>query len=418
MENKVIFIDITPDNSAEYTENAGVMWEHNATVLKFNIDTAFVGDYRYYIEYRSLMGTKVRTEYLELNKSDNTVTYAIPVTMSSLKGIECYFNIVSLDGDGNTVQVIKPKKFCLSFDYSPDTDNELCKVNDFSINSLLEAIHLGTYKGDKGEKGDKGDKGDKGETGGISEEYAAQNFANAYKGVQSGASISLDDTSPVEHEIAVFVHSKNYFDALKLTVGSSNGGAYISQVSEDYFVVTTPSGYTSNGMVNTKLTLKELCPFLQSGKTYIISGETDSEEMKCIYLYGNSGSIKWGFNSTKIMTEDLLNSIVLVYGFNNASSSPLPEGTGDCKISNLQIEEGDTVTEYTTYIAPDSVTITIGADNYKPSADGTVSGVRSMTEMSFVSDTDGVIITVEYNKDLNKIIDRLTNAIISLGGSV
>ena len=387
-------------------------------VLKFNIDTAFVGDYRYYIEYRSLMGTKVRTEYLELNKSDNTVTYAIPVTMSSLKGIECYFNIVSLDGDGNTVQVIKPKKFCLSFDYSPDTDNELCKVNDFSINSLLEAIHLGTYKGDKGEKGDKGDKGDKGETGGISEEYAAQNFANAYKGVQSGASISLDDTSPVEHEIAVFVHSKNYFDALKLTVGSSNGGAYISQVSEDYFVVTTPSGYTSNGMVNTKLTLKELCPFLQSGKTYIISGETDSEEMKCIYLYGNSGSIKWGFNSTKIMTEDLLNSIVLVYGFNNASSSPLPEGTGDCKISNLQIEEGDTVTEYTTYIAPDSVTITIGADNYKPSADGTVSGVRSMTEMSFVSDTDGVIITVEYNKDLNKIIDRLTNAIISLGGSV
>ena len=48
MENKIISIDITPDNSAEYAANAGVMWEHNATLLKFNIDKAFVGDYRYY----------------------------------------------------------------------------------------------------------------------------------------------------------------------------------------------------------------------------------------------------------------------------------------------------------------------------------------------------------------------------------
>ncbi len=154
MENKIISINISPGSDEEINENAGVMWEHNATTLVFDIDSAYVGDYRYYIEYHSLIGKKVRTEYLELNTATNTVIYDIPVTMTSLRGVECYFNIVNIDEDGQTVQVIKPKKFCLEFDYSPDTDNEIAKVNDFSINALFEAIRMGTFKGDKGEKGE------------------------------------------------------------------------------------------------------------------------------------------------------------------------------------------------------------------------------------------------------------------------
>lgn len=110
MEKRIISIDISPDTQSEYSENAGVMWEHNATELQFKIDENYVDDYRYYIEYRSVLGTKVRTDYLELNKNDNTVTYLVPITMSSLKAVECYFNIVKIDGDGNTIQVIKPKK--------------------------------------------------------------------------------------------------------------------------------------------------------------------------------------------------------------------------------------------------------------------------------------------------------------------
>ena len=150
MENKIISINISPGNDEEINENAGVMWEHNATSLVFSIDPAYVDDYRYYIEYRSLIGTKVRTEYLELNVATNTVTYDIPVTMTCLRGVECYFNIVKIDEDGQTVQVIKPKKFYLQFDYSPDTDNTLAKENDFSINALLEAIRLGVFQGGSG----------------------------------------------------------------------------------------------------------------------------------------------------------------------------------------------------------------------------------------------------------------------------
>lgn len=157
MENKIISIDITPDSQGEINENAGVMWEHNATALKFNIAPEYTGDYKYYIEYRSLLGTKVRTEYLTLDTQTNTIIYQIPVTMTCLKGVECYFNIISIDDDGNTVQVVKPRKFCLTFEYSPDTDNSIAKGNDFSVNALFEAIRLGTFKGDKGDNGDKGE---------------------------------------------------------------------------------------------------------------------------------------------------------------------------------------------------------------------------------------------------------------------
>ena len=155
MERKTISIDITPDTLDEaYEDKAGVMWEHNAVSIIFNIDPRFVGDYRYYIEYRSFLGTLVRTVNLTLNKANNTVTYAIPAEMSSLMSVECFFNIVSVDGDGNTLQIIKPKRFCLDFGRAPDTDNTLAKINGFTVNSLLEAIRNGAFKGEKGDKGD------------------------------------------------------------------------------------------------------------------------------------------------------------------------------------------------------------------------------------------------------------------------
>ena len=154
MENKIISIDITSDTQGEIKENAGVMWEHNATTLKLNVAPECVGDYKYYIEYSSITGIKVRTEYLTLDTETNTILYDIPVSMTSQGSVECYFNIITVDENGNTVQVVKPKRFCLSFDYSPDTDNSIADAHDFSINTLLDAIEKGTFKGDKGDQGE------------------------------------------------------------------------------------------------------------------------------------------------------------------------------------------------------------------------------------------------------------------------
>ncbi len=75
-----------------------------------------------------------------------------------------------------------------------------------------------------------------------------------------------------------------------------------------------------------------------------------------------------------------------------------------------QLEEGSTATswespkEYKTYI---------------PNQDGSVEGITSLSpNMTLMTDTEGVTIETEYNKDTNKVIEELTNAIISLGGNI
>lgn len=310
METKIISIDISPESTESSTENAGVMWEHNATQLVFNIDRAYIGNYKYYLEYRSLMGTKVRTEYLELNTEDNTVTYNIPVTMSSLKGVECYFNIISVDEDGNTIQVIKPHKFCLQFDYSPDTDNSLAKVNDFSINALLEAIRLGTFKGDKGEKGDtgaKGDKGDKGDTGEVSMDYATNNFANAIKNNATGNPVSIEDASPISHHLdiktkpneTVYVRGKNL---IPFNNKAYNNGKYKAgqtyQISGVSFTIYDDGSVTLTGTSTSPVVIPLIsCTEYKTGiHTVTLSGTPDGTAPKtcCLRLEKENATGAYG----------------------------------------------------------------------------------------------------------------------------
>jgi hypothetical protein len=54
-----------------------------------------------------------------------------------------------------------------------------------------------------------------------------------------------------------------------------------------------------------------------------------------------------------------------------------------------------------------------------PTADGTVSGMTSLSpNMTILTDTVGATVDCEYNRDTNKVIDKLINAITALGGKV
>jgi hypothetical protein len=56
---------------------------------------------------------------------------------------------------------------------------------------------------------------------------------------------------------------------------------------------------------------------------------------------------------------------------------------------------------------------------YTPNADGTVEGVTSLyPSTTLLTDIDGVVIDCEYNRDINKAFEELTQAIVSLGGNV
>ena len=81
-----------------------------------------------------------------------------------------------------------------------------------------------------------------------------------------------------------------------------------------------------------------------------------------------------------------------------------------CTFSNVQVEKGSTATEFEPYT---------GGKMFVPSSGGILENVTSITPcMTLVANTKGVTIYVEYNKDTNKVIEKLINAIISLGGNI
>lgn len=82
----------------------------------------------------------------------------------------------------------------------------------------------------------------------------------------------------------------------------------------------------------------------------------------------------------------------------------------DFKLSKFQVEVGSTVTDYEPPIEPTS---------YPIAADGIVEGVTSIyPNMTITTDTIGVVVDTEYNRDINKAFAELQQAIISLGGNI
>lgn len=396
METKIISIDISPESTETPIENAGVMWEHNATQLVFNIDSAYIGDYKYYIEYRSLIGTKVRTEYLMLNTETNTITYDIPVTMSSLKGVECYFNIVMIDGDGNTIQVIKPHKFCLQFDYSPDTDNSIAKVNDFSINALLEAIRIGTFKGDKGDKGDtgaKGEKGDKGDTGEISESFATSTFANTIKNVASGNPIVVNDVSPVTHTVSVKGDGNtDYLTACGKNIIPTPYYFSNQMGSGSIFTVQDDGGILINGTTTDTKTF-HLIKFdtfkLPKGK-YTLSLKNGIKGS--VYLVSGGGSdgllpMQYGVNRNINMTKDFSIGYISVQVAANTTVENL--------VVYPQLEIGEIETDYEEY----------KGKTYTFNDDGTCKVESISPDMTIFTNAD-TLLECEYNMDTAVAVEK------------
>ena len=70
-------------------------------------------------------------------------------------------------------------------------------------------------------------------------------------------------------------------------------------------------------------------------------------------------------------------------------------------IENIQVEYGPTATEYEAYVTPKT---------YTPKQNGSVDGVVSLKPgMALATDTAGVKLTVEYNRDINVVIKELLN---------
>lgn len=375
--------------------------------------------------------------------------------------------------------------------------------------------------------------------------YVNNNFANAFKGNASGAVVSIDDTSPIEHDVGVKVSSKNLLRLDKATViGSTFGkkltedgtgviipanttvygicfavddGSLLSHLkagntytlsceSDDYDFSRVDSGWRLSGVngsvitqnkgkvrtitptediktlriylgspvtlenevivsnfmaeeseqkteytpyvdvstVNVKTLGKNLIDITKTKKNGTINFTTDNDVITITGPAGGVYGVLWDVDlepnetytiscdCSQYSSEDKYGFRLIVDGVIESNSSNsnsftftragrvtriiyylgFPynyDGTTPITISNVQLEKGETATSYEPY-KPAS---------YPVETDGRAEGVKSIyPNMTITTDTAGVVVDCEYNRDSNKALEKLTNAIISLGGNI
>lgn len=108
----------------------------------------------------------------------------------------------------------------------------------------------------------------------------------------------------VEGNIDITVCNKNTFNSKKIPNGS------IITVNDDQSI-TLKNNTNASGYVNTGIKLKDICKGLKSGNTTFLKIITTFEN-KYIYLAGINQL--WNDETSKILTEEMLESTVVLYG--------------------------------------------------------------------------------------------------------
>lgn len=235
--------------------------------------------------------------------------------------------------------------------------------------------------------------------------------ANAIKGSASGeAVVVLEDVSPIEHELSVKVDvpnatvtkcGKNIIDADALI------NAYFTKDENGiYHMGVTHSGaktwYFPNPIPpNTPIHFKfyDLVGYnANAGALFYITKHFADDT--------SSGGDWCGFaetftNEITISRDKAIIAITL-YPYN-------PSADYYCNFSAVQVEIGTTATPYEPYKEPAT---------YTADEKGVVNGIVGSGEAMTLFAESGATVTAEYNKDINKVIESLVQAIISLGGNV
>ena len=370
------------------------------------------------------------------------------------------FGVVTDSADENWLKVgdgVTPWKQ-LPFKKGPkgDTGVKGDKGDAFTYSDFT-AEQLAALKGEKGDKGEQGNKGDKGDTGAVGAKgdkgdkgdpgkdavtdraysptsenaqsgkavaealkaehtYANNSFSGALRGSSSGEAVRLTDVSPIEHTLKVRLLRKNLFDieafADKIIAKYPQcervtfDGKRCLKIVDVYSTITqntvSPAHYIKFNCYGTSADYK--ISFLQilwkSGTAYV--NAIPANQWKTIEQRKPADSF----------------SAIQVYS-TNTSAQPVYIDLDSFVVADTEIPYTPYVSDLTSVNVTRYGTVeTESPQTYIPAADGTVSGVKSLyPTTTLMSDTDGVIINAEYNRDINKAFAELQQAILSMGGN-
>lgn len=257
----------------------------------------------------------------------------------------------------------------------------------------------------------------------VQNKVISNGVANALKGNKIGSGLSLDDISPIEHELKIKVMSKNLvpypYDFTEPF--TKHGITYTPQ---------TDGGIKVSGTLDTDRTLTDRNICLENvshlvGKTLCLKDTGNSSIVVVGHLYYNDGtSPKYNYYRTdqtsgrvKVTPE---NASHIIFGI------MVKSGTHDMVVYP-QLEIGTTPTEYTRWedvtqwqllVANGDVEDAETVKQYfNVNQDGTVDGAKSMyptTKISHLAEGQNpTVVECEYNRDLNKAFAELQALVLS-----
>lgn len=265
-------------------------------------------------------------------------------------------------------------------------------------------------QGEQGIQGPRGEQGPKGDPGELTVRQGNTLYANALKGTASGEVVRLDDVSPLKHTVNVTVSGVDDPAAVTVKAQGKNlvnpsayaRGATRTTLSGDVFTTEFTNGakhlntgytYTPAKHPSGTYTVTFVPVSAGAQACLFVYAADDNAQIANLYGVGANGKYSLTFTANEEF-------YVSVAGDNDA------RGTHSYK---LQLEVGATATAYEPYIEPVS---------YPVSADGSCSVASIHPAMTLTTDTEGAVVDCEYNRDINKVIEQLTQAIISMGGNI
>lgn len=272
---------------------------------------------------------------------------------------------------------------------------------------------VGNVIGPQGPEGKQGKQGPQGDPYVLTdadrsaiENNIRPDFANALKGTAIGSTVRLDDISPFEHEIAVKLSSDTVTDF---------SGVTLTKYGKNLFRRTAIAGdsrgelaVNGNRLIFTSIKGGGSITFTL-GKYKEFVGKDITISLDFIECKGANRA----FTTRLFADSTLFQNFSTAVGERSRKTYQIPSNdtaeylkvdlyvgyitaaAGDyVVIDNMQVEIGNNATEWEEGKEPTAHTA---------NADGTVNGVTSVyPTTTLLTDTDGVNIEAEYNKDTNK----------------
>lgn len=281
-------------------------------------------------------------------------------------------------------------------------------------------------------------------------------FANALKGSASGSVIFMDDVSSVEHKAEVKVSGVdnlenvtllqtglNLFNPLRISsdaiiYGGDKPNTSWAQLKNDYGMRINSTLYDKNaGIVaiqeDTRIDgvtpvsnitdgffyiyFDNPSPYYQFDETYTFVADVEVLEnkhpdgsMELLMRTANTPNVFIYLTSNKQRLRVSMKAMQSTYYPSRRCIEILTNGKS-MSFKNIMWLPGKwtEVPDYEDY----------KETSYSVNADGTVDDVVLYHPYTnLIPDTDGAMVECQYNKDTNKVVEKLTNAIISLGGNI